>query len=85
MIKYTLYTEDLPTLDGIISKAFDSYTLVKQAGVWKGTREASVQIVIILDDTISPFKIMQLARDIKTANKQESVLITEEPINGMLV
>ena len=85
MIKYTLYTEDLPTLDGIISKSFDSYTLVKQVGIWKSTREASIQIIIILDDAISPFKIMELAKEIKDVNKQQAVLVTEEPVNGLLI
>ena len=85
MIKYTLYTEDLPTLEAILSEAELDYTMVKQVGVWNGMREASVQIIIILDDIVSPLKIMNLAKEIKAVNNQQAVLVTEEAINGILI
>ena len=60
-------------------------TLVKTTGVWKGNKEAGIQVVIVLDDAVSPFKIMELARQIKIVNNQEAVLVTEEPVNGLLI
>jgi hypothetical protein len=71
---YRILTEDT-NRDAIVelaSRSFDSFSLVPILGYWKGKPESSLAIEL---DTDQEAKVQILAHDIRTANKQEAVLV----------
>ena len=84
---YRIFTEDIPenrhAIESIIGKYFEGFTLVKSKGFWRLQKEDSLIIEIVTDDTDA--LISQLAREIKTANSQEAVLIQKIKNNQWLV
>ncbi len=72
---YRIFTQNknLKQIERIVNKYFQGFTLVKTTGFWRLQKENSLIIEIVTDDTDK--LINDLASEIKTANKQEAVLI----------
>ena len=83
MIRYRLYTENKKNIDGITSKLFDGFTLLKGTGYWRGKREGCLIIEILADKETKNIEV--LANTIKRVNKQESVYVTSEPVTAALI
>lgn len=75
--KYEIMTENInmPMIVKIVSKHFTGFSIQKQFGYWKGQQESSLNIVIFGNDR-DIHAVEDIAEKIKTANKQESVLIS---------
>ena len=56
----------------ILSKYFESFTLVPQLGYWKGNAEPSIAIEII---GAAYADVLKACKEIREANNQEAVLI----------
>ena len=86
MFRYRLYTEDLneARLCELFSAAFDSYTVFHAEGRYKTKCEWSL-IFEVITQKPAWIHVSHLAEIIKKINKQESVLLTHEKINGGLI
>lgn len=75
---YNIFTEDIKpkTVQKIVSKYFDGFTISKNIGFWKGQKEKSIKIEIILPGRHLT-KIRNLAKEIKIALNQEAVIFNE--------
>ncbi len=82
---YRIYTEDKPNLAALASGYFDSFTLLKGIGYWKGVPEPCVIIEVIQTQGFIAPEVRALAREIKSENHQETVLITEQNIEAELI
>lgn len=82
---YRIFTENVnqSTIEKIINKYFEGFTLVKAAGYWRLQKEHSLIIEVVTDDTDK--LINDLATEIKAVNKQEAVLIQKINNNQWLV
>lgn len=81
---YKVYTEDLKRreIEVIISKYFKGFTIASTTGFWELQREQSIVIDIVAngEDVIAcNAKIKDLCLEIKSLNKQESVLVVSTP------
>ena len=85
-IKYRLYTQDLNRSDVVhlTAQRFDGATFTSGQGLWQGNEEATLIVEVIRADERDA-EIDALARDVKRANKQASVLITKESIDASFV
>lgn len=86
MIQYKIYTQNyrLKWIKQVCSELFDGYTIYKTLGYWKGTKEKSIVIEIIVADNHfrwTELKIKTLVSMLKGYGKQESVLVTKNHIN----
>lgn len=81
---YTIYTEDINTayVTAILGAYFDAYTVFHALGCWKGYEEKNLAIQIVTADHSS---VYTAAKEIKTLNKQNAVLVTEQPITHNLI
>lgn len=86
MIKYSLYTEDKGNLGKLVSKYFDSFTIVPVVGFWKGKDEKSV-IIEVFTNMVGLFPTIKLlGEEIKKENNQESVLLSvQNVLNSTLI
>jgi len=88
MTKYSIYTErklfGRRALLKIIDGYLEGYTLIKTVGTWRGKRERAWKVETILEDK-RLIDIQVLAAHIKSALKQESVLITSEPVTAEFI
>jgi len=73
---YHIYTEDKPNLADLASKHFDGFTILKGVGYWQGEAEPCA-VIEIIDSKDKWLTVNTLALDIKEANKQQAVLITQ--------
>ena len=73
---YRILTEDVhrEAVYDILDSHVDGYTVTPGIGSWRGVRENSLAIDII---GVPAITVQNIAREIKRANKQESVLILE--------
>lgn len=84
MTKYCLYTEYRNidrTIDMVHKAGFKGATVVSGIGIWEGGQEDCLVITIIA----SPYKwsdILGLARDIKKAQRQDTILVTSENLTN---
>ncbi len=81
MVKFTIYTEDKNRreIEVIVTKYFTGFTIIPAVGFYKGAREQSVIIELILDRTTKVFEdVKNLCEEIKKYNDQESILLTRE-------
>ncbi len=83
---YRIFTEDLKpkTIQEPASKYFDSFTINKAVGYWKGIKENSTILEFVLDGPHDA-KITQLATEIKISLNQEAVLVQKIANNNWLV
>jgi hypothetical protein len=86
-----ILTEDKNSerLRDLTAKRFDSFTMIRGMGQWKGQQEPCVviEIAVFPGDSITRCKLMStlLAEDIKKANRQEAVLIEYIDANNVLI
>jgi len=82
---YRIFTEDKNTesLEKLLNKYYEGFTLVKATGFWRLQKENSLIIEIITDDAEAI--INKLAKDVKELNQQEAVLIQKIQNNQWLV
>lgn len=82
---YRIFTENknLKKIEAIVSKYFEGFSLIKSEGFWRLQKENSLIIEVITDDTDK--LINDMAKEIKTANKQEVVLIQKIKNNQWMV
>jgi len=89
---YRIYTEDVNTEETIktVSRYFDCYTLFRAVGFWLGEKENSLCFEIV-GNTPSEIqgnfmdKATAVAREIKTLNKQQAVLVVSLPASAITV
>ena len=86
--RYRIYTEDKDdtrfTIIDRAGTAFESFNVSKPLGFWKGKAEAGL-VLEIITDLNTDAGIYLFAKWIKDFNKQETVLITREPVEAELV
>ena len=72
-----LYTEDVNRAGtiAILDKDFPGYTVIPTLGRWNGQDEKSLMVEVAGESLPS---VESAAREIKTANHQESVMVTED-------
>lgn len=73
---FCIYTENT-NRDGIkviLNKYFDAYNITDTEGVWRGTSENSLAIMLIDVDPVSVSKVVE---EIAAVNRQEAVLLME--------
>lgn len=78
MILYRIYTEDVnrDRIEQICLKELTGFTITTGTGHWNGHREKCV-VIDILGQEQDRDAVQRVASSIKTANKQESVIVTE--------
>jgi len=76
---YRIYTEDKnrESIFRILDAEVDGYTVTPSIGCWKGQREASLAIDLL---GIPKSVAESIAKQIKAANQQESVLLLDIPV-----
>jgi hypothetical protein len=75
MTLYRIYTETKPNLGEIVSRTFESFTILQGTGYWKGQSEESSVIEVMAHDERG--KVQDLARVIRSKNEQQAVLVVE--------
>ena len=83
---FRIYTEDTnkDKIERILSNHFDGFTIYKAEGFWRLQKEKTL-IIEILGESEIVTKINSVAREIKSANNQESVLVQKIKNNNWLV
>lgn len=83
---YRIFTENknLETIEKIVSKHFQGFTIIKADGYWKLIKEGSL-IIEVTDPNTDKNVINKLAQEIKEANTQEAVLVQEIKNDSWLV
>jgi hypothetical protein len=73
---YRIFTENknLKTVEKLVSKYFDGFTILKSTGYWRLQREHGL-VIEVTDPTIKKTTIDKLAREIRDVNAQETVLV----------
>ena len=73
---YRIYTEDVNRhrVEAIAQEFFQGFTVLQSTGFWEGSREESVVIEVIGDESLRP-EVTACAEAIKDANSQEAVLV----------
>ena len=79
--RYRLYTERFPNIAEITARYFDGFSIVESVGYWQGIAELSVIVEIITSES-NRWRIDALREFIKTANNQQSVMLTIEPVTA---
>lgn len=72
---YRIFTENKnqKEIEQVINKYYEGYTLIKGEGFWRLQKENSLIIEIVTEDADA--KISAIATDIKSINKQDTVLV----------
>ncbi len=72
---YRIFTEDLNQveIERILRIEFESYTLLHGLGYWSGSQERTIVIEVIGARLLK--KIRKVAKEIKSLNSQDAVLI----------
>jgi hypothetical protein len=85
---FRLYTEGGPRREHavreLVGAQFDGFTILQAEGSWKGVRENSI-IVEIIGTEVDWIRVESVAKGIKEANAQESVLITRQFVDARFV
>lgn len=84
MKRFRIYTEDKnrEKIEELLSIAFDSFTVIRTKGFWKGTPENAIIIEIFTKDAQL---VKALCGAIKRSNKQEAVGLTVEEVDFQLI
>lgn len=86
--RYRIYTEYVHTrhIAEIVNKYFDSYSMFSGIGFWKGAKERSLVIEVIVDAVEpDPIDIIAICREINTVNHQKCCLVTSEQVDVIMV
>ena len=83
LIAHRLYTEDInrQTITDILAKHLPAFTLLSGVGIWKGEAENSL-IIEVIGGTFAV--VAEVAKAIKEANKQETVMYTAHEVKTRL-
>ncbi|TES90055.1 MAG: hypothetical protein E3J87_10780 [Candidatus Cloacimonadota bacterium] len=83
---FRIYTENKnqDKIEEIISRYFDGFTIYKAEGFWRLQKEKTL-IIEILGESDIVSKINSAAREIKSANNQEAVIVQKIKNNNWLV
>ena len=73
-VSHRILTEDIdrPLIVDILTKYFDSFTIVPQVGYWKGNAEKSLSIELI---GASEKNVLRASEEIRIANSQEAIIV----------
>jgi len=90
---YRIYTEDLnrDKVLALVGEHFVAYTVLTGTGAWEDKLEDSLVIEIIQDTEADQIlqaidsSVFLLAARIKNMNRQDSVLVTKQPIETFSV
>ncbi len=84
--KFELHTEDKNRegIERIVKSHFSSFSIQGQIGFWQGGIEKSLCIVIT-GTKKDVHAVVDIARRIKTLNKQDSVLVVKTLVHGTLI
>jgi len=86
MIKYNIYTENkqLKWIEHVLNEFFEGFTIYKAIGFYKGIKEKSLVIEIVIPDNEFRWRELQiktLIKMLKGYNKQDSVLVTKTHVD----
>ena len=72
---YRLFTEDMnqEEIEKIVAQFYPGFTIFKADGFWRLQKEGSLVVEIVTEDEDA--KISEIAKQIKNANAQQSVLV----------
>ena len=81
---YRILTEDKnrALIEIIVERHVQGYTLTLTYGVWKGEREFSLALDFV---DVAETVVLEIAKEIKEANEQESVLVIHFPSTATFV
>jgi len=84
MRSFKIYTENINQnyIQNLLNISFDGYTIIRTKGFWRGAPENAIIIEIL---TKNETLIKTLAKQIKTHNNQESVLVTSHDVDAELI
>jgi uncharacterized membrane-anchored protein YitT (DUF2179 family) len=83
---WRIYTEKKNTrmVENLLNIYYKGYTLIKATGYWKGEKENSLIVEILLNESgtnLNRDNLQKIADEIKRFNDQQTVLITCQNIN----
>ena len=83
---YRIYYEPVEPIKSksLIHGTLEAATIYNVEGIWHGKSEPT-QVVEVIGDANAGVAVVKLAEKLKKANDQEAVLVTECPINSVLV
>ena len=78
-VSHRILTEDIDRslIVDILTKYFDSFSIVPQVGYWKGKEEKSLSIELI---GASEKTVLRASEEIRIANSQEAIIVFS--VNG---
>ena len=76
---YTLHTESLPNLSGIVARFFRGATILYGLGMWNGEHESTAAILIYAPASAQA-TIANLADAIVLENRQQAVLVSGQDV-----
>jgi hypothetical protein len=81
---YRIYTEDVnpAAVRAILDSHVTGYTIIEAIGSWKGQLEDSLIIELI---DVPASTVTAIARTIRTANRQQSVLVVVVPESHVFI
>ena len=77
---YRIYTEKRPNLAAFVAERFDGFSIIAAEGYWQGKPEPCAIVELIdtgVDAAETRYRVYELAEDIRVANEQTSVIVTE--------
>jgi hypothetical protein len=81
---YHIFTEDKPGVIEAVAQAFPGFSVTYCDGYWQGSREKCM-VIAILGSALDYAVVARLALRIKEAGQQESVLVTQQLVEGVLL
>lgn len=86
MVLYRIFTESNKRMDSetheAVQRKFNGYTAYHGTGYWKGQPEPCL-IVEIAAQGVHASDVLDVARDIRARNGQETVLVTRQNIDNV--
>jgi hypothetical protein len=81
---YRILTEDTNRvlLETIVDRYVNGYTITHTHGVWKGEHELSLALDFV---DVAETVVLEIAKEIKEVNEQESVLVIHFPSTSTFV
>ena len=83
-VRYSIYTEFFTNLLDLTARYFDGATLYFGTGLYEGNTE-STGVIEIVGTAADLQSVVFLAGDIKSVNRQASVLIVSAPVTAVSV
>ena len=59
----------------IIAQVFEGFSIYEIIGYWKGSKEKTLKVEIVSDETGSDAKIIELSKEIAKELKQDAVMV----------